>query len=688
MDFTLRIGLPQLEQGALATSVIPTTTTALTRAADAASVDTVNPWYNSAEGALYAEFSVNGYSSTAFPFIAQLGVAGVGNRGQIIVLNGPSNNTAFNIFDDTTTYQGVAGTGPATLNTTIRIAGAYKANDSAASFNGSSPTTDTSVTLATGINRLSLGQSALLGGHLNGHLRRIIYYRRRLTNAEQQALTAGVAVPADASLDLNFVGNANGYYEGRIQQPANVQRTAFSSYATTGRSQIGFGNLVLTNMDGGLDALLDYSFAGRAITIRLGEVLPNSGGVPTWVTVIKGTMEQAEFSWQKVTVRVRDRQQDLAKPLQQVRYAGNNSLPAGLEGVEGDIKGRPKPLVFGQVFNAPITLVNTSRLIYQAHDGSALQSVDAVYDRGAVLTAGAAYSSQADMETNAPSAGQYRVWNSVAGTYIRLGSTPAGTVTADLTQGAAASNRTAGQLWNAILTKAGVAAGDISSADVTALDAAVAYPCGVFCATDYDMTALEAADIVCGSVGAWFGSDALGVFRLGRLVLPTGTSVGTINATDIISIERVASRDPGVGIPAWKVKLGYQRIWEVQPDTTANVTAVRKGYLAQEYRRIEASDSAVLSANLTSPEIELLTTLVSATDASAEASRRLTIYKTRRDMIDVRVRVDAALASVLDIGKIVTLQVNRYGLSAGKQFLIIGLRTDMRGRLFDLTLWG
>ena len=89
-----------------------------------------------------------------------------------------------------------------------------------------------------------------------------------------------------------------------------------------------------------------------------------------------------------------------------------------------------------------------------------------------------------------------------------------------------------------------------------------------------------------------------------------------------------------------------------------------------------------------SPEIEFESLLVNASDAAAEASRRLAIYKVRRDMYEVTVRVDAALASVLDLGKTVTLQVNRYGLSAGKKFLITSIRTDLRGYLFDLTLWG
>lgn len=481
---------------------------------------------------------------------------------------------------------------------------------------------------------------------------------------------------------------ANQFYDGRIKQPANTSRACFSQGATSGRSQIGYGEMVLANTDGGLDALLNYSFAGRAITIKIGEVTPRSAGVTTWATVIAGTMEQAEFTWSQVTIRVRDRMQDIAKPHQQVKFAGNNSLPNGLEGVAGDLLGMPKTKIYGQAFNVPLPCVNTTRQIYLAHDGSVLASVDGVYDRGAPLTAGAAYANQAAMEASAPAAGQYRVWNDTTGCYIRIGTAPSGTLTADLTQGASAAARTVGQLYSTILQDAGVSSGSISSGDISALDALCSYVVGYAFTHQAETTTLEALDNITNSIGAYFAPDASGIFRISQINLPSGGSVGNITATDVLSIERVASRDAGVGIPAWKVKIGYQKIFEVQDDLTNAVTLARKGLVEQEYRRVEASDSAVKTVNATSPEIAFDTLLVSAANASSEATRRLTLYKSRRDMLRVRVRVDGAMAAVIDLGKVITLTLNRYGLSAGKDFLIIGVRTDMRNYIFELTLWG
>ena len=62
VNFTLRIGLPQLELGAFATSVIPTTSATVTRAADVASITGTNfsSWYNHDEGTLRATASIRG----------------------------------------------------------------------------------------------------------------------------------------------------------------------------------------------------------------------------------------------------------------------------------------------------------------------------------------------------------------------------------------------------------------------------------------------------------------------------------------------------------------------------------------------------------------------------------------------------------------------------------------------------
>lgn len=476
---------------------------------------------------------------------------------------------------------------------------------------------------------------------------------------------------------------ANTFYEGRIKQPGNFQRNTFSNQRTFGQSQISFGEVVLTNYDGGLDALLDYSFSGRAITIKFGNIA-NDGTPPTsWTTIIRGSLEQAELSWQEVTFRLRDRQLDVAKPIQQTRFAGTGGMEGGT-----NLTGKPKPLVFGSVLNIAPPLVDPTRFIYQVHSGSTVNSVSMVYDRGARLTAGAAYTSLADIQTNAPGAGTFRVWNDTTGCYFRLAANPSGVVTADVVRGAAVANRTVGQLFSQILQAAGVVSGDISAADITALDAAAPYDTGVYANHDNDVTALQLLDDLCPSVGAWYGTDALGMFRIGQIVLPTGTSVGTLTTTEMLKIERVASRDTGAGIPAWKVKVGFQYLYEVLGDLTNTATAADKAYFAEQYRRVETSDATVKTANVLSPEIEFGTQLLSQADATAEATRRLTIYKTRRDMYTVSVRVDSALAGVLDLGKIVTLQINRFGMSAGKKFLIIGIRANVRLFHYDLTLWG
>ena len=187
VDITLRIGLPQLEQGAFATSVIPTTTTALTRNADVASMTGTNfsSWYNASEGTLFAESQKNYSGSTAFPRIVQ--ISDSTNNNALIILWSDSISRLYAAVSVSGVTQADPGNNGLTQTAEYESAFAYKANDFAISNDGLSVQTDTSGTIPT-VDRMFIGKD-VGSSYLNGTIRRLTYYPARLVNAQLQALT-------------------------------------------------------------------------------------------------------------------------------------------------------------------------------------------------------------------------------------------------------------------------------------------------------------------------------------------------------------------------------------------------------------------------------------------------------------------------------------------------------------------
>jgi hypothetical protein len=181
IDITLRIGLPQLELGAFATSVIPTTTTALTRSADVASVNTLSPWFNASEGTIYFEGSTTNTAEAPFLTLQNGGLTDffrysrAFNQSRLLVT--VASGTAADLYSGNTT----------TLGAVLKTAAAYKVNDFANVLNSGTPVVDTSGAVPT-VTTLQLGSGGFLGS-LGGYLRRITYYPRRLSNAELQSIT-------------------------------------------------------------------------------------------------------------------------------------------------------------------------------------------------------------------------------------------------------------------------------------------------------------------------------------------------------------------------------------------------------------------------------------------------------------------------------------------------------------------
>ena len=340
------------------------------------------------------------------------------------------------------------------------------------------------------------------------------------------------------------------YYEPRIKQPGNFNQNLFSNGTTGGASQMGFGEIILLNNDGGLDDLINYGFDGRALVLR--KII---AGVAT--ILMSCSMEQPVPTWNTVPIRIKDRQQLFNVPIQPTKYAGTNTLPTGIDGT-ADIKGKPIALGYGEFFNATPDCVNTSRLIYRSHE-SALHDIPAVYDKGVSLARGADYVSQPDMEANTPEPGKYRAW--LGGGCFRLGSSPAGQITFDGVEGATAADRTVAQIMKRIALRV-ISSGEIDNADITALDTANSAVVGIYINSEQNINI--ALDALANSIGAWYGFDSVGLLNMGRLEAPSGTPIITLTKSNILEIERLATNDQGRGLPAWKINLNYAKNFTIQ----------------------------------------------------------------------------------------------------------------------------
>ena len=474
-------------------------------------------------------------------------------------------------------------------------------------------------------------------------------------------------------------------YAARIAQPITLQRSSAALDSTRGTSALSVGVIDLVNADGALDAIAGYAFAGREVRVYLVE---QGAPLASATMLFKGLLEQPRFDWDvggasRLQIIVRDKAFDLEQPIQSALYGGTNALPAGVDGVD-DLKGKYKPLLFGYAQRIPAPCVNTARLIYQV-SSNAIADVPAVYDRGLALGRGADYVSEADMQATAPAATQYRVWP--AGGMFRLGSTPAGQVLCDASEGATAAARYPGSIAQRVLLAAGVAMGDIGTTAMAALDAACPWECGYWVTHQQAVKGRGILDDLMLSTGGWWAASAANRITAAVLTPPSGTPVTELHAGNLLSLARRQAKDDDRGIPPWRVVVGYARYWEAtSSDFAGAVTEATRADLREEYRTVDAQDATVQTAYPAAPEVRIDTLLRNKTNAQALATARHDVLKQRRDVLRADVRSTASAA--LDIGATVRITLPRFGLSAGRLFTVIGVDLDPRIDAVSLTLWG
>lgn len=486
---------------------------------------------------------------------------------------------------------------------------------------------------------------------------------------------------------------ASQFYEPRIITPGNFEVTAFEPGRTFGNATVSQGDMIAQNMDGFFDGQLNHGHDGRDFKIlRVGDREEKRANAKRMFT---GTMQQAVGDTAEFRVILRDKLEILRDDIQDTVYAGTTT-DGTKKNAEGDeeLEDQIKPLLYGNTPNVPALNADRFNLVRQVSENE-VHDITAVYDKAVPLRdPDINWGTLSDLYNASIQSARFHTAHSLG--LFRLGAQPAGTITADVLEGSTASDRTAAQVAKRILKdQGGLTDSDLIDSSFTNLDNKNSSEVGIYIGEQ--TTVLRAVSDVLKSIGAFITVTQLGKFAVYRLELPTGSDpvAGEFNEDLLLrddDLERLPTGDQGNGVPAWKVTLRYNRNWTVQrEDALAGfaqdcISDQRKEFLTREWREVVKKNSSVKTQFKKAPSLTFDTLLVNRGAAETEAQRRLDIYEKKRERY--RFTVKAAFAEDIRMNDTIKLTFNRFGLSNGKLFKVIGIAYDYQRDAFTIDAWG
>lgn len=478
---------------------------------------------------------------------------------------------------------------------------------------------------------------------------------------------------------------ANTEIEPRLIRPPEFLRMIYGDRRTVGRSEVGFGDIVLANADGRLADWPSYGF-GRLLQVWVGRE-----GTPfpsAWTLFLRGTVQMAHLRANDIVLQLRDLRQELQRPIQTNVYAGDNEGSEGFEGTAEDLRGQPKPLVYGYCQQVPCIQVNAARHLYQVHDGP-LEAVLACRDMGAAFGFDQDLATKEALAAHEVAEGQYATC--LAAGLIKLSAPPAGIVTADVkgdASGAGYVDSAARIVERILTTRAGFDASDLDADSFADLHNANPAPMGVYVQTERYLD--EVIDQLLSGIGGYIVPSRLGVWTAGRFAGPSGAPVATITDGDILSGEFVPASDSSEGLPVYRVRATWGRVWQQlgDSDIAGVVDQPTRAWMTRDWRETVALDLVTLGQWPNAAEIDFETLLTDADDADAEVARELALRAQHRDFLQLTVAMDADLDAV-DLGRVVRLASPRFlGSRAPKDMVVTGITVQGRRGRYTLTLWG
>lgn len=454
--------------------------------------------------------------------------------------------------------------------------------------------------------------------------------------------------PTDTPADTHFAP--------RIVDGGSFKREMSSGDEIGGPVRAGYGEILLENSDGALDALRTYSFWGRELTIRIGR--PGDAYPLEWSTVVVAQGADVSVGLRYVRLRCRDRIDDFDVPLCSGVFAGTG----GLEGPT-EFAGRRIPRAYYEPRGVPLLLVDAAKYIYLAAENPA-SSVFNVYDGGAAVTMGATYANTATLESTAPAAGQARVY--LGGpTYVRFGTAPSYDVSIHAAFLTLAGNNPA---LSAVLTdELGITTSAGSGIPL------VGY-------WDNDDSYLAAMARACTLSPSWFGFDRLGDFAAGDIADPSGgTATFDFTRHNIVYIDRVAPT--WCPVPVWSVMLDADPNYSYGSNLSPSAIAL---YRRRYYTTHTESDGAIKDKHRNARAVSWPIPVTAATVAALWFD----LMSADRDQLQIESVMDHDTIGV-DIADCVRVTYPRIGMDSGKKFVVVGVELVLgAAKKMRFTLWG
>lgn len=196
-------------------------------------------------------------------------------------------------------------------------------------------------------------------------------------------------------------------------------------------------------------------------------------------------------------------------------------------------------------------------------------------------------------------------------------------------------------------------------------------------------------DQVADSAHAWYAFDATNNLRMGLFRDPDDeTSVATLTENNILTLDRVTDSNPE-SLPNWRVTVNSGKRWN--PLNANDAIPASLINLTKEWANSsKQTDSAIKTVHKLSTERSFDSLMIDADGQRGDllATDLLTLYKARHDTVNATVADTGLEFLAIDIGKVVTVTLDRFGYNAGRKMRVISLRRDFQRGILDLTLWG